>query len=118
MGGAVVGVRQLQQVSAGEFGRIVAERSPAAIAWLRAAARHHVPRAQAILAQRLLVGEGVAADAGEAVHWFRQAAANDDLDAINMLGRCHEQGWGVAADPVMAVYWYRLAANRDRKSVV
>ncbi|MYN24919.1 tetratricopeptide repeat protein [Duganella levis] len=83
-----------------------------ALAALRLASRHGVPRAQAILAQRLLAGDGVMADPGEAGHWFRLAANNDDVDAMNMLGRCHENGWGMAVDVQMAVYWYRLAAQR------
>lgn len=81
--------------------------SDGAMPALRRMALHGVPRAQAILGQRLL-----SEDAGEAVHWFRQAADNNDADAMNMLGRCHENGWGMAADAQMAVYWYRLAAQR------
>lgn len=108
----MVGVRELKAVDQATLQAIVADRSPGAIAWLRAAAKQGVPRAQAILAQRLLGGEGVAADAGEAVHWFRLAAQADDLDAINMMGRCHENGWGTQQDLRMAAYWYRLAAER------
>lgn len=107
-----VSVRQLSQVDAQHLAAIVADRSPEAIAWLRAAARQGVPRAQAILGQRLLSGEGTARDEGEALHWFALAAQADDLDAINMMGRCCELGWGRARDAQMAVYWYRLAAAR------
>lgn len=107
-----VGIGQLKQVEPAALAAIVASRSPAAISWLRAAARQSVARAQAILGQRLLFGEGVARDAGEAVHWLQLAAHSDDLDAINLMGRCCEYGWGRAADASMAVYWYRLAATR------
>jgi TPR repeat protein len=107
-----VSLQQLQQVTAAQLSQLIAGRDAVAIAWLRTAARYNVPRAQAILGQRLLSGDGVPADAAEAVHWFRLAAQHDDLDAFNMLGRCHEHGWGVAADAMLAVYWYRLAAGR------
>jgi TPR repeat protein len=105
-----IGVRQLSQVDARQLAAIVMDHSAAAIAWLRAAARQGVPRAQAILGQRLLFGEGCARDAGEAGHWLALAAQADDLDAINLMGRCCENGWGRSRDTQMAVYWYRLAA--------
>ncbi len=107
-----VSVRQLAQVEPARLAAIVAAHSPEAIAWLRAAASQSVPRAQAILGQRLLFGEGCAADAGEAVHWLQLAAQADDLHAINLMGRCCEHGWGRQRDTTMAVYWYRLAASR------
>ncbi|KAB8044604.1 tetratricopeptide repeat protein [Janthinobacterium aquaticum] len=107
---AAVSVAQLRTMPATDWSAMLAEGGAEALAWLEAAARHGVSRAQAILAQRLLTGEGVAADPPQAVHWFRQAAARDDAEAINMLGRCLENGWGVAADAQLAVYWYRQAA--------
>lgn len=107
---AAVSVAQLRAMPASEWPAMLAGAGTEALAWLEAAARQGVPRAQAILAQRLLIGEGVPADPPQAVHWFRQAAARDDAEAINMLGRCLENGWGVPADPQLAVYWYRQAA--------
>lgn len=109
---AAVGVAQLRAMPAGGWSALLAgsDARPDAIAWLEAAARQGVPRAQAILAQRLLTGDGVPADLAQAVYWFRQAAARDDLEAINMLGRCLENGWGVPADAQLALYWYRQAA--------
>jgi TPR repeat protein len=106
-----VDVRQLRDVDAEHLGAIVATRTPDALVWLRAAARQGVPRAQAILGQRLLFGEGTVPEPGEAVHWLALAAQADDLDAINLMGRCCEHGWGRAVDASMAVYWYRLAAS-------
>lgn len=107
---AAVSVAQLRTMPATHWQAMLAEGGAEALAWLEAAARQGVPRAQTILAQRLLTGEGVTADPPQAVHWFRQAAARDDAEAINMLGRCLENGWGVAADAQLAVYWYRQAA--------
>ena len=105
----MVGVAQLRQLPAGGWAAMLLDAGGQALPWLQAAALQGVPRAQAILAQRLLAGEGVDADPAQAVHWFRQAAARDDVEAINMLGRCLENGWGVAADAQLAVYWYRQA---------
>lgn len=99
--------RALLALDAAGWQALLSADAGRALPALRLMARHGVPRAQAILGQRLLE-----VDAGEAVHWFRQAAGNDDADAMNMLGRCHEHGWGLAADMQMAVYWYRLAAQR------
>lgn len=104
-------VEALRQLPAADWSAMLAGGAgEQALAWLQAAARQGVPRAQAILAQRLLVGQGVPPDPAQAVHWFRQAAARDDVEAVNMLGRCLENGWGVAADAQLAVYWYRQAA--------
>ncbi|MCA1325028.1 tetratricopeptide repeat protein [Herbaspirillum sp. alder98] len=107
-----VSVRQLREVDPERLAAIVAARTPDALVWLRAAARQGVPRAQAILGQRLLFGEGTTRQPGEALHWLALAAQSDDLDAINLMGRCCEHGWGRVVDAQMATYWYRLAALR------
>lgn len=108
---AAIGVRQLRQVDPDRLAAIISGHNCEAIDWLRAAARQGVPRAQTILGQRLLFGQGVARDPGQALHWLMLAAQADDLDAINLVGRCCEHGWGRAVDAIMAVYWYRLAAD-------
>src|SRR5450830_12475 len=105
-----VSVRQLSALPADDWASMLAEAGEQSLPWLVAAARQGVARAQAILAQRLLTGDGLPADAAQAVYWFRQAAARDDIEAINMLGRCLENGWGLPADAQLAVYWYRQAA--------
>lgn len=105
-----ISVGQLSGLPAADWTSMLAGAGELSLPWLEAAARQGVPRAQAILAQRLLTGDGLPADAAQAVYWFRQAAARDDLEAINMLGRCLENGWGVPADAQLAVYWYRQAA--------
>ncbi|MFZ4875577.1 tetratricopeptide repeat protein [Janthinobacterium sp. Mn2066] len=108
---ATVSVAQLSALPADGWAAMLAEAGEQSQPWLVAAARQGVPRAQAILAQRMLTGEGLPADAKQAVYWFRQAAARDDVEAVNMLGRCLENGWGVPADAQLAVYWYRQAAT-------
>lgn len=107
-----IGVRKLAEVDAQQLAAIVTQLTPEAIAWLGAAARQGIPRAQAILGQRLLFAQGCARDAHQAVHWLALAAQADDLDAVNLMGRCCENGWGRPRDTQMAVYWYRLAAAR------
>ncbi|MRW89919.1 sel1 repeat family protein [Duganella sp. FT80W] len=106
-------VRALTALDGSGWQDLLASEPTRALAALRLAARHGVPRAQALLGQRLLSGIGTVADSGEAAHWFRVAADNDDADAMNMLGRCYQHGWGMAVDAQMAVYWYGLAAQRD-----
>ncbi|MBB5370042.1 MULTISPECIES: tetratricopeptide repeat protein [unclassified Janthinobacterium] len=108
---AIVSVTQLSALPADAWAAMLAQAGEQSLPWLVAAARQGVPRAQAILAQRLLTGDGLPADAEHAVYWFRQAAARDDIEAINMLGRCLENGWGVPVDAQLAVYWYRQAAT-------
>jgi len=105
-----ISVQQLSALPAYGWAAMLAQAGEQSLAWLEAAARQGVPRAQAILAQRWLTGDGLPADAKQAVYWFRQAAARDDIEAVNMLGRCLENGWGVQADAQLAVYWYRQAA--------
>jgi TPR repeat protein len=78
---------------------------------LAAGAKAGLPEAQALYAQILLDGRGVAADPAAALRWFGAAARAGHVMAINMVGRCYEKGWGVAADPVEAARWYRAAAE-------
>jgi TPR repeat protein len=86
--------------------------SPAdAASLLAAGARAGLPEAQALYAQILLDGRGVAADPSAALRWFGAAARAGHVMAINMVGRCYEKGWGVAADPVVAARWYQAAAE-------
>jgi len=77
---------------------------------VRAAAHAGDIDAQALYAQLLCEGRGVAADAGEALHWFSLAANGGHAGAMNMLGRCHELGHGTPVDFERAAAWYRKAA--------
>ncbi len=81
-------------------------------AFLRAAALAGVAEAQALYAQLLLDGSGVAPDPPAAVRWFRRAAEQGHVMAINMLGRCHDLGWGVDIDKARAADYYAIAAGQ------
>jgi TPR repeat protein len=80
--------------------------------FVRVAAEAGVSDAQAVYAQMLLDGIGVAANPQQAVAWFAKAAQQEHLVAINMVGRCYELGWGVAIDKASAASWYKAAADR------
>ena len=81
-------------------------------AFLREAAEGGHAEAQAVYAQMLLDGVGVAVDARAALGWFVKAAAQGHLMALNMVGRCYDLGWGTAIDKARAAECYRLAAGR------
>ncbi len=77
-----------------------------------AAAEGGMAEAQAVYAQMLLDGAGVAADPAAALGWFVKAAAQHHLMALNMVGRCYDLGWGTAPDKMRAAECYRIAAAR------
>jgi TPR repeat protein len=98
--------------TAEELARLRAGPPQAYAAWMRGAAEQGLVEAQAIYAQMLLDGAGVARDAAAALTWFKRAAHAGHAMAMNMVGRCYENGWGIAADDMLAAYWFRLAADR------
>lgn len=79
---------------------------------VRSAAAAGDAGAQALYAQMLSEGRGVALDAVEALHWFALAANSGDAIAMNMLGRCHELGRGTPVNHQLAAAWYRKSATR------
>ena len=81
-------------------------------AFLREAAEAGVAEAQALYAQLLLDGDGVARDERAAVGWFQRSARQGNVMAVNMLGRCHDLGWGVAIDKARAADYYEIAAGQ------
>ena len=81
-------------------------------AFLRELAEDGVAEAQALYAQLLLDGDGVARDEQAAVGWFRRAAQQGHVMAVNMLGRCHDLGWGVRVDKARAAEYYEIAAGQ------
>ncbi len=95
-----------------ELARLMAGPPEGFAPWIRAAAQAGLLEAQAIYAQMLLDGSGVAVDQVEALAWFKRAAQADHLMSINMVGRCYENGWGTPADSQVAAYWFRIAAER------
>ena len=82
-----------------------------AVAEIRAAAAAGDIAAQALYAQILGEGRGVALDAVEALHWYTLAANSGDAAAANMVGRCHELGHGTRINFELAAAWYRKAAK-------
>lgn len=82
------------------------------VPFLRVAAEGGVAEAQAIYAQMLLDGIGMAQDQRQAVGWFDKAARQGHVMAINMMGRCYDLGWGVPVDKARAALWFKAAADR------
>ncbi len=70
-------------------------------------------RAQILLGQLFLDGNGMPRSRVEARRWFEKAAASNSAEGINMVGRCHEFGWGGPPDLAKAADCYRRAAMRD-----
>jgi TPR repeat protein len=87
------------------------DEDDAVAAEVRVAAHAGDIEAQALYAQMLCEGRGVAADAQEGLHWYALAANSGHAGAMNMLGRCHELGHGTPVDLERAVAWYRKAAG-------
>ncbi|WP_460118199.1 tetratricopeptide repeat protein [Pseudomonas sp. S2_C03] len=101
-----------EEVLDGERLRSMLDESPARAAQaILMAAREGVVEAQALLAQILLDGQGIAQDQPLALRWFDIAAGRGHLMARNMLGRCHEHGWGCTANAAIAARHYRMAAD-------
>ena len=78
---------------------------------VRSAAAAGDVAAQALYAQMLSEGRGVAQDFGEALHWYVLAANSGDVAAMNMVGRCHELGRGTPINFELAAVWYRKASE-------
>lgn len=81
-------------------------------AFLHDAAQAGLAEAQALYAQLLLDGDGVAKDAQAAFGWFNKAAAQGHLMALNMVGRCYDLGWGTPIDKTRAAECFRICADR------
>jgi TPR repeat protein len=79
---------------------------------IRSAATFGSTRAQVLLGQICLDGNGVPQSRTEARRWFGKAAAAGSAEGINMVGRCHEFGWGGPVDFEKAATCYRHAALR------
>lgn len=77
---------------------------------IRSAATFGSTRAQILLGQMLVDGNGVPQSRAEGRRWFLKAAATGNAEAITMVGRCHELGWGGPIDLAAALQCYRDAA--------
>ena len=79
---------------------------------IRSAATFGSTRAQILLGQMHVDGNGVPRSRTEGRRWFEKAAAAGSVDGLNMVGRCHEFGWGGPVDLAKAAECYRAAAMR------
>lgn len=78
---------------------------------IRSAASFGSSRAQLLLGQMFVDGNGVTRSQVEGRRWFEKAASSGGAEGINMLGRCHELGWGGPVDLPLAAACYRRAAR-------
>ena len=70
-------------------------------------------KAQHLLGQKYLKGEGVAKDEAKGAELIKKAAANSDQPHIYWyLGFMYQAGWGVERDYAKAVEWYRKSAEK------
>ncbi|MGY2735016.1 tetratricopeptide repeat protein [Sphingomonas sp. UYP23] len=102
----------MSALSADEIATRLAGSPEERAAFLRECADNGVAEAQALYAQLLLDGAGVARDPAAALGWFVRAAAQHHLMAVNMVGRCYDLGWGTVPDKARAAACYRSAAER------
>ncbi|WP_159714984.1 tetratricopeptide repeat protein [Geminicoccus flavidas] len=80
---------------------------------IQSAARFGSTRAQVLLGQLCVDGNGVPQSRAEGRRWFQKAADAGSVEGINMVGRCHEFGWGGPVDLAAAAACYRTAAERS-----
>jgi TPR repeat protein len=64
------------------------------------------------LADRLRVGEGLAADPARAAPLYEKACANEIVEACARAGWAYEQGEGVAQDAAQTAHFYEMACER------
>jgi len=82
-----------------------------AVQYLRLAAEHGYPLAQAYYGGCFRRGDGVDWNPIEAVKWFRKAAEQNNGVAFFELGVCYEDGEGVDRNLDTALEWYRKALD-------
>jgi TPR repeat protein len=69
-------------------------------------------KAQSILGNVYLDGQGVPQDYAEAIKWYRKAADQGDAEAQYSLGEMYDIGQALPQDYVQAHMWFSLAAAR------
>ena len=69
------------------------------------------PKAELIVALKMLNGDGMASDVPSAAHWLQRSAVRGEPVAEYWLGTLFERGHGVARDQVKAMHWYEQAAK-------
>ncbi len=75
-----------------------------------AAAQGGVERAQFLMGERCVKGEGGVQDGYQACQWYQLAADKGSSDAQCALAQCLEQGIGVKKDISQSFFWYEKAA--------
>ncbi|MBS1224593.1 MAG: putative repeat protein, partial [Proteobacteria bacterium] len=69
------------------------------------------PRAQTMIGQMYLRGQGVGQNARSAIEWFRKAAVQGNTDAQLQLGMLYATDPSVASSEKEALLWLRKAAE-------
>lgn len=69
------------------------------------------PKAELVVALKLLNGDGIATDVPTAARWLQRAAVQEEPVAQYWLGTLYERGRGVAKDDAKAMHWYGQAAE-------
>lgn len=90
----------------------VQEYAPA-IHHLKPLAAAGSPRAECLLGELYVDGEGVGKNVPEGVRYLEKAADNGELQAQFLLSRLYSYGDGVPKDLVRAHFWLSLAAQQQ-----
>ncbi len=93
----------------------VKKDATAASVWLKMASDKNLPKAQVLLGQMLLTGDGVPRDETEAVRLFQIAAESGNARGQFALGSAYDNGTGVETNQTKAIQLYRLAAEAGNK---
>jgi TPR repeat protein len=81
------------------------------LAELQAKAEAGDAKAQLIIGNHYVAGQGVSKDETEAARWYRKAAEQGDHVAQTFLANMYAKGEGVAKDTEEAAKWYRKSAE-------
>ncbi len=73
------------------------------------------PRAQCLLGELYVKGEGVRKNIGEGIRYLESSAETGTIRAQYLLSRIYSYGEGVPRDLVRAHLWLSLAALQERK---
>ena len=69
-------------------------------------------KAQFLVGDCYLRGDGVERDVNAALNWYRKSALQEYPEALCILGKFFDNGYGVAHNQREAVKWYRQAAEQ------
>jgi uncharacterized protein len=108
---ALTGPASAQDAVSRAQGAIMDGQYAAAASLLRPEATRGDARAQFILGNLYLRGNGVPRDERTAADWYERAARQGHVDAQFELGNLHYQGQGMAKNPAEALKWFLRAAT-------